>query len=127
MNRKPFLPLAALAALACSNGPAGPGEPQISFTVTAPTEVSSKAVVDVETNVIVARGVQFPLTVTFEKANAGESFLEVGSYVLGEGERIAVARIPVLLDPEIRVTVRESSAARFSVSKTIQIDVVDFP
>jgi hypothetical protein len=31
------------------------------------------------------------------------------------------------LDPRVRVTVRESSPAELSVSKTIEIDVLDFP
>jgi len=42
-------------------------------------------------------------------------------------ERVAVVRVPVLSYPRIRITVRESSPAEFTVSKTIQINVIDFP
>ncbi len=127
MKLQSTLWIAALAATACSDGPAGLPDPDISFTVTAPTEVNSKSVVDVETRITSASRVQHPLVVVFEKANAGESFFQVASYILQESERVAVARIPVLSDPRIRITVRESSPAEFTVSKTIQINVVDFP
>ncbi len=127
MRRTLVLSLAALVTAACNGGPAGPGEPQIDFTVTAPTTVNTKRVVDVEARITSAQGVQFPLMVVFEKANVGEPFFQVASYQLQGNQRTAVAGIPVLSDPRIRVTVRESSAAEISVSKTIQVDVLDFP
>ena len=127
MKRTLPLLLLSLAALACSDGLAGPDSQQIAFTVTAPTEASGKAVIDVEARVIVAQRVQLPFTVVFEKANAGEPYFQVASLTLQGSERLAVARVPVLKDPMIRVTVRESSPAQFSVSKTIQVDVADYP
>lgn len=124
-----WLVLVAVSGLAaCSDdGPSGPGSPSIDFAVTAPIEVASKAVIDVNVEIVRASGVQYPLVVVFEKANTGEPFFEVGSFFLQSGDRIAVARVPVLLDPRVRVTVRESSPAELSVSKTIAIDVLDFP
>ena len=128
MNRRGlFVSMAALIAAACSDGVAGPSGPRISFTVAAPAQVEAKAVVDVEVRITEASRVERPLVVSFEKANAGEPFFGVASFILREGEHVAVARIPVLLDPRVRVTVRESSPAEFTVSKTIAIDVVDFP
>jgi hypothetical protein len=127
MKRTSMLWIAALAAAACSDGPVGVGDPAISFTVNAPTEVDTKSVIDVEAQITTAARVQTPLTVVFEKANAGEPFFQVASYILQDRERIAIAKIPVLADPRIRITVRESSPAEFTVSKTIQVDVVDFP
>ena len=120
--------MAALVGASCSDGGlAGPAGPRISFTVEAPAQVEAKAVVDVEVRITEASRVTRPLVVSFEKANAGEEFFGVASFILRDDERVAVARIPVLLDPRVRVTVRESSPAEFTVSKTIAIDVVAFP
>lgn len=120
--------IAALSVVACSgDGPAGPASPGIDFAVTAPSEIASKTVVDINVQIVRATGVQYPLVVVFEKANVGEPFFEVASYLLQSGDRIAVARVPIFLDPRVRITVRESSPAELSVSKTIAIDVLDFP
>jgi hypothetical protein len=128
MNAKVLcVAMAALVAASCSDGIVGPAGPRISFTVEAPAQVEAKAVVDVEVRITDTFGVTRPLVVSFEKANAGEAFFGVASFILRDDERVAVARIPVLLDPRVRVTVRESSPAEFTVSKTIAIDVVAFP
>lgn len=118
------------AAAACSDdGPAGPGEPQLAFTITAPREIADdKALVEVIVQIDAVSDIEYPLRVRFEKANAGQPFLLEGEKILAtSAESRTTLRIPVTQDPRIRVTVTESSATGFSVSKTIQIDVLDFP
>lgn len=123
-----FVVLAALTAAACSDdGPAGPSSPSISFAITAPTEIPTKGVVDVSVRILTASRVTYPLVVVFEKQNVGEEWFEAGRFILQSGSQLATARVPVLYDPRVRVTVSESSATEFSVSKTIAIDVIDFP
>lgn len=125
--------LAGLCALvvACGDddgGPAGLQAPGIDFVIVAPTELPTKATVDVEIQITEARAVQFPLAVEVDKANVGEEFIRVGGFImLDEDDRRFVARVPVLMDPRIRVTVSESGVRALSVSKTIAIDVLDFP
>jgi hypothetical protein len=117
----------ALAALACSDdGPLAPGREGFDFTVIAPRQIPSKTVVNVEVRVLAAR-VEYPLVVQFEKAFVDGPFHDAGLYFLYQGDRGAVARVPVRLDMRIRVTVRESSPDGVAVSKTIAIDVADSP
>ena len=120
--------LTLAAILGCSDG--GPIAPHQSFdfTIVAPTQIGSKAVVEIEARITDLDQAVYPLTFRFEKANAGQDFVVVAEIVLHAPEaRVARAAIPILMDPQIRVTGRESSDRHITVSKTVQIDVLDFP
>lgn len=122
------LPLAAML-LACSDD-ASPlaGGSRIEFEILAPTELPAKGVVDVETRILLAQGVEYPLEVTYEKANVGGPFLVEGAQTIASAGTSRVSlRVPVFEDPQIRVTVRESSAQGLTVSKTVRVDVLEFP
>ncbi len=121
--------LAPLAGAACSDdtSPLAAGS-RIEFSINAPDELPVKGVVDVETRILLAQGVEYPLEVTYEKANAGEPFLVVGGLTIASAETSRVSmQVPVFEDPEIRVTVRESSAQGLTVSKSVRVDVLEFP
>jgi hypothetical protein len=122
-----FVVVVGLLATACSDDPTGVAQPNIRFSITAPTQVATKTVIDVEARITEVTRVQVPLVVIFEKANVNEPFFEVGRFILTGDQRLAVARVPVLMDPRIRITVRESGPAELSVSQTVQVDVLDFP
>ena len=120
----------ALGAAACSDdGPAGPGEPRLAFDITAPRVIEAdKALVEVLVTISQSARVVYPLRVRFEKANVGQPFILEGERVLANSsETRTTLRIPVTQDPRIRVTVTESGTTGLSVSKTIQIDVLEFP
>ena len=116
------------ALLSCSDdGPSGPGETGIDFAIQAPDAVESKAIVDIVVTITRATRVEFPLRVELEKANLGEGFFGEGSFSLSEGERVASFIAVPGRDPRFRVTVTESGDLPISVSKTIFVDVLDFP
>jgi hypothetical protein len=119
----------AAAALACSDGgPVTPARTVFDFTIEAPRQIATKTVVEIEARIVDVDAAVYPMTFVFEKANAGQEFVAVGEVVLrGPGERVARVAIPILMDPRIRVTARESSLREVTVSKTVQIDVLDFP
>ncbi len=127
------LPLAVLAlaaaALGCSSdNPSAPAETALDFQIDVPHQIQTKGVLDVETRITRANGIQYPLTVTYEKANVDEPFLKVGEvYINDASQSVTGVRVPILKDPQIRVTVSEASAAHLTVSKTVAVDVVDFP
>jgi hypothetical protein len=119
------------ASVACSgeSGPAGPAEKALAFTLAAPTSVPTKQVVEIEVRVTEARLVNYPLTVTFEEANLNEPYAVVASVLLQKPED-TLARIAeeAARDPLYRVTITEAGgAAVLSVSRTVQVDVLDFP
>jgi hypothetical protein len=119
----------AAATLACSDdGPLGSGREVFDFTVVAPNQIATKMVVEIEARIVDVDAAVYPMTFVFEKANAGEDFLGAGQVVLtAPSQRSARLSIPVLKDPRIRVTARESSVREVTVSKTVRIDVLDFP
>lgn len=116
------------ALLSCSDdGPSGPGETGLDFAIQAPQEVDSKATVDIVVTITRANRVEFPLHVELEKANLGEAFFGQGAFSLNEGELVASFVAVPGRDPRFRVTVTESGELPVSVSKTIFVDVLDFP
>lgn len=127
--RKPLIASLALAgAVACSADGPFAALRTFDFDLVAPEQIPNKRVVTIEARITRLGRAQYPLTVAFEKANVGEDFYGSGEVTLrSPGERVAQMRIPILADPMIRVTVRESSDAGLSVSKTVRIDVLNFP
>jgi hypothetical protein len=120
-----------VSAVACSGGggPAAPAQKALAFTLAAPTSVPTKQVVEIEVRVTEARLVNYPLTVTFEEANLNEPYAVVASVLLQKPED-TLARIAeeAARDPLYRVTITEAGgAAVLSVSRTVQVDVLDFP
>lgn len=119
----------ALAAVAACNGEDYPtgfqATPEIHFHLVAPATLPTKAVVEIETVITAARFVRYPLTVVYEKANAGEPFFEVGTLAIQgpDGLRAAMG-VPILMDPRIRVTVSDGTG--YAESRIIEIDVLDF-
>ena len=130
MRRSKFAWIAAAVAFAaCSDdGPSGLGRKTLDFEIEAPQQIPTKSVVTVEARITDIDAARYPLIFVFEKANVGEPFVAVAQITLARsGQRIASAAIPVVMDPRIRVTVRESSESETTVSKTVFIDVLDFP
>lgn len=124
------LGLGVLFLIGCSDeGPSGRVEPRIEFQITAPAQVESKATIEIAVRIVAAEGVEYPLMVRFEKANAGEGFNVESEIPLFTAEQDRVTlQSPAGRDPRYRVTVTESGPAAFSVSRTIgPVDVVDFP
>lgn len=116
------------ALLSCSDdGPSGPGGTGLDFAIQAPEAVESKARVDIVVTITRATRIEFPLRVELEKANLGEPFLSQGAFSLNEGQRMASFVAIPGRDPRFRVTVTESGELPISVSKTIFVDVLDFP
>lgn len=126
-----LLPGVALIVAACGEGdPVGAEilSPEFDFQVEAPKRLETKSLIDVRVTITKTRGVMFPITIVFEKSNVGEPFIREGAFVLFDpSERTASLRLAPRKDPRIRVTVTESSERALSVSKTIAIDVLDFP
>ncbi|MFN2420680.1 MAG: hypothetical protein ABR527_04795 [Gemmatimonadota bacterium] len=129
MRRWIFTGLAlAAATFACSDGPLASEREVFDFTVVAPNQIENKKVVAIEARIVDIDEAVYPLTFVFEKANVGEEFLGEGQVVLtSRSQRVARLSIPILKDPRIRVTARESSVREVTVSKTVRIDVLDFP
>jgi hypothetical protein len=116
------------AFVSCSDdGPSGLAGTDLDFAIQAPQEVESKANVDIVVTITRAEGVEFPLHVELEKANLGETFFGQGTLSLNEGQRVASFVAVPGRDPRFRVTVTESGELPVSVSKTIFVDVLDFP
>ena len=114
--------------LSCSDdGPSGPAERGLDFAIRAPQTVESKARVDIVVTITRAGGVEFPLRVELEKANLGEDFFGQGAFSLNEGQRVASFIAIPGRDPRFRVTVTEAGEFPISVSRTIFVDVLDFP
>jgi hypothetical protein len=89
--------------------------------------IETKTTVDLVVTVTIARAVEFPLEVRVEKANAGQPFFLEGTKQLPEGQRtVSFVAVP-RQDPQYRVTVTESGAEGLSVSKTVAVEVLDFP
>jgi hypothetical protein len=130
-SRRSLAAIVLTASVACSgeSGPVGPAEKALAFTLAAPTSVPTKQVVEIEVRVTEARLVNYPLTVTFEEANLNEPYAVVASVLLQKPED-TLARIAeeAARDPLYRVTITEAGgAAVLSVSRTVQVDVLDFP
>lgn len=114
--------------LSCSDdGPSGPGEKGLDFAIQAPQTIESKSRVDIVVTITRAGGVEFPLRVELAKANLGEDFFGQGAFSLSEGQRVASFIAVPGRDPRFRVTVSEAGEVPISVSKTIFVDVLDFP
>jgi hypothetical protein len=133
MTRRHRLWMLALLAggAGCSDdgGPASVEEKQLVFTISAPSTIPTKQVVDLEARVTRATLVDYPLTVTFEEANQDQAFALVATVLLRNPED-TIASIPedAARDPVYRVTICEAGqAARLCVERTVQVDVLDFP
>ncbi|HJU85999.1 MAG TPA: hypothetical protein VJ788_01350 [Gemmatimonadota bacterium] len=133
MTCRPWLWMLVLAvgAAACSDdgGPAGLEEKELAFTVSAPSTIPTKQVVDLQAQVTRATRVDYPLTVTFEEANQNQTFAPVATLLLRKPEdTIAAISEDAARDPLYRVTICEAGqAARLCVERTVQVDVLDFP
>ena len=130
-RRRSLAAIALASAFACSGGggPTGPAQKALAFTLTAPISVPTKQVVEIEVHVTEARLVNYPLTVTFEEANLNQPYAVVASVLLRKPED-TFARIneEAARDPLYRVTITEAGgAAVLSVSRSVQVDVLDFP
>ena len=129
--RRTLAALALTVAAACSgeSGPAGLPAKALAFTVAAPTSVPTKQVVEIEVRITRAALVNYPLTVTFEEANHNEPYALVTTVQLLKPEDTLV-RISeeAARDPLYRVTITEAGgAAVLSGSRTVQVDVLDYP
>lgn len=120
--------LGVLFSAACSSDPTSPSGPGIDFNLSAPTELPTKSKIDVVITITRARGVVFPLQVEIEKKNVGQSFKREGLFQLFD-ENDRQVRMPVTfrMDPLVRVTVTDSGTPALSVTKTVAVDVLDFP
>lgn len=133
MSRVTGIGILALIAVvaACSNaaGPEGPAEKALAFALSAPGSVPTKQAVELEIRVTRASLVHYPLTVTFEEANRSQPYTLVATVVLrNPGDMIARVFEDAARDPSYRVTICESApAAKLCISKTAQVDVLDFP
>ncbi|HEY7471483.1 MAG TPA: hypothetical protein VIE68_03965 [Gemmatimonadota bacterium] len=121
--------LLGVAACADDGGPAGPGEKALAFSLSAPSSVPTKQGVDLEIRVTRAALVNYPLTVTFEEANQDQPYALVATVLLQKPEdTTASISEDAARDPLYRVTICEAGlAAKLCVSKTAQVDVLDFP
>lgn len=129
--RRTLATIALASAVACNGGggPAAPAQKALAFTLAAPSSVPTKQVIEIEVRVTEARLVNYPLTVTFEEANLNEPYAVIASVLLQKPED-TLARIAeeAARDPLYRVTITEAGgAAVLSVSRTVQVDVLDFP
>lgn len=116
------------ALLSCSDdGPSGPAGRGLDFAIQAPRAVESKARIDIVVTITRSGGVEFPLRVELEKANLGEEFFGQGAFSLNQGQRVASFIAVPGRDPHFRVTVTEAGAVPISISKTIFVDVLNFP
>lgn len=121
------LGLCLTAACGDDSSPTAVGTPALDFSLSVPQQVDSKAQVEIRVSILQARNVQFPLRVEIEKANVGEPFIREGLFFLDEGDRTVVVTRALRKDPQIRATVSEASPLALTVSKTVAIDVLDFP
>lgn len=121
--------LAALAGCADDDGPSGPANKGLVFSLTAPQSVPTKQVVELEVRVTEARLVNYPLTVRFEEANQNQSFDLLATSLLQKPEdTVASISEEAARDPLYRVTICEAGqAAKLCVERTAQVDVLDFP
>jgi hypothetical protein len=121
--------LAAVAGCSDDGGPAGLEEKELVFTLTAPSTIPTKQVVDLQARVTRATLVDYPLTVRFEEANQDQTFASVATVLLRKPEdTIAAISEDAARDPLYRVTICEAGqAARLCVERTVQVDVLDFP
>ncbi len=134
MNRKHGLRiLTALVVLAgCADGtagPAGPAEKALEFSLSAPASIPTKQIVQLEVRVTRAAHLAYPLTVTFEEANADQPFVLIATLLL-QGPRETIVAVPedAARDPLYRVTICEAGGtAQLCVEGTAQVDVLDFP
>ena len=78
--------LAGFAGCAEDDGPAGPANKGLVFSLAAPQSVPTKQLVQLEVRVTEARLVNYPLTVTFEEANQNQSFELVATVLLQKPE-----------------------------------------
>jgi hypothetical protein len=121
--------LGALAGCADDDGPVGPANKGLVFSLTAPQSVPTKQIVQLEVRIMEARLVNYPLTVTFEEANQNQSFDLVATVHLQKPEdTMATISEEAARDPLYRVTICEAGqAAKLCVERTVQVDVLDFP
>ncbi len=119
--------LGLLFVVACGSDPTTPSGPGIDFNVSAPVELPTKSRVDVVVTITRARGVVFPLLVEFEKKNVGQPFNRQGLFVLSDEDRQIAMAVVLRMDPLVRVTVTDSGSPALSVTKTVAVDVLDFP
>jgi hypothetical protein len=124
-----WIAMAFVGMAACEDdGTTGPAQKTLEFTLSAPSSVPTKQVVELEARVTQAVLVNYPLTVTFEEANADDTFALVSTVQLLKPEdTVAAINEEAARDPLYRVTVSEAGGAPLRVSKTAQIDVLDFP
>jgi hypothetical protein len=118
-----------IVACADDGDPAGPAEKALEFSLSAPTSVPTKQGVELQIRITQAALVNYPLTVSFEEANQDQPYALVATVQLQKPED-TFARVAeeAARDPIYRVTICEAGlAARLCVSKTTQVDVLDFP
>lgn len=120
--------LAGIAACADEDGTTGPAEKALEFSLSVPSSVETKQIIEIEIRITQAALVNYPLTVTIEEANADQSFAVVATVLLQKPED-TIARITeeAARDPLYRVTICEAGQAALCVARTAQIDVLDFP
>lgn len=125
------LGIALVATGACDDtgGSTGPAEKALDFSLSAPSEIPTKGLVDLEARVTAAVLVNYPLTVTFEEANEDQGYAVIGTVLLQKPEdTVARSHEDAARDPLYRVTICEAGqAARLCVSRTARVDVLDFP
>lgn len=120
--------LATLFLAACEGDPTSLSGPGIDFNLSAPVELPTKSKIDVVVTITRARGVVFPLHVEIEKKNVGQSFKREGFFRLfDENDREVAMPVTFRMDPLVRVTVTDSGTPALSVTKTVAVDVLDFP
>jgi hypothetical protein len=120
--------LGMLFLAACGSDSTGPSGPGIDFNLSAPTELPTKSKIDIVVTITRARGVVFPLEVEIEKKNVGQSFKREGFFrLVDESDRQVAMPVTFRMDPLVRVTVTDSGAPALSVTKTVAVDVLDFP
>ena len=124
-----FLGLGVLAAgCDAAEAPVAPPlPPQLEFTVLAPTEIDTKKLIEIVVRIDTAQSLAFPLQVSMEKANVGQDFFPVGALSFQNDEQGTVTfRVPIAMDPTLRITVAEPLAGGLSITQTVTIDVLDF-
>lgn len=121
--------MAVAAGCADDGGTTGPAEKALAFTLAAPSSVPTKQQVEIEIRITAAALVNYPLTVTFEEANADQPYALVATVLLQKPEdTIASVSEEAARDPLYRVTICEAGqAAKLCVEKTAHVDVLDFP
>lgn len=106
---------------------APPPPPHLEFTILAPAEIDTKKLIEIVVRIDRAQSLVFPLQVSMEKANVGQEFFPVGELAFQDDEQGMVTfRVPIAMDPTLRVTVAEPLAGGISITRTVTIDVLDF-